>query len=174
MSNKFACDTSVIFNGQILSLIEEGELGEKPEIFISNVVIAEVEYRTNIHKEIGFFGLNVLKQLRQLHDEGVITLHVIGKRPSREEIKMAPGGELDALIRESALENSAVLITADRIQGDVGVFEGLDVLFAWERKILKDSGSVPPFPKPEGLLQNQGWKRFHKGDRLWRWLMPSK
>ncbi len=138
MPDKFVCDTSIIFNGQILNLIEKGELGDKPEIFISNIVIAEVEYRTNIHKEIGFFGLNVLKQLRQFHDEGVITLHVIGKRPSREEIKMAPGGELDALIRESALENSAVLITADRIQGDVGVFEGLDVLFAWEKKILKE------------------------------------
>jgi ATPase len=138
MPDKFACDTSVIFNGQILSLIKDGELGEKPEIFISNVVIAEVEYRTNIHKEIGFFGLNVLKQLRQLHDESVITLQIIGKRPSREEIKMAPGGELDALIREAALENNAVLITADRIQGNVGVFEGLDVLFAWEKKVLKE------------------------------------
>ncbi|MFX0037883.1 MAG: ATPase, T2SS/T4P/T4SS family [Promethearchaeota archaeon] len=138
MSDKFSCDTSVIFDGQILNLIENGELGENPEIFISNVVIAEVEYRTNIQKEIGFFGLNVLKQLRKLHDEAVITLHVIGKRPTRDEIKMAPGGELDALIRESALENGATLITSDRIQGDVGVFEGLDVLFTWDKKILRE------------------------------------
>ncbi|MFX1339814.1 MAG: hypothetical protein ACFFDK_14470, partial [Promethearchaeota archaeon] len=58
MPDKFACDTSVIFNGQIINLIEEGELGEKPEICISNIVLAEVEYRTNIQKEIGFFGLN--------------------------------------------------------------------------------------------------------------------
>ena len=139
MNGKFSCDTSVIFDGQILTLIEKGELGEKPEIFISNVVIAEVEYRTNIQKEIGFFGLNVLKQLRKLHDEGVIILHVIGKRPTRDEIKMAPGGELDALIRESALENGATLITSDRIQGDVGVFEGLDVLFTWDKKILREN-----------------------------------
>ncbi|MFX1378386.1 MAG: ATPase, T2SS/T4P/T4SS family [Promethearchaeota archaeon] len=138
MASKFTCDTSVIFDGQILNLIENGELGEKPEIFISNVVIAEVEYRTNIQKEIGFFGLNVLKQLRKFHDENVITLHVIGKRPTRDEIKMAPGGELDALIRESALENGATLITSDRIQGDVGVFEGLDVFFTWEKKILRE------------------------------------
>ncbi|MFX1305906.1 MAG: ATPase, T2SS/T4P/T4SS family [Promethearchaeota archaeon] len=138
MPDKFMCDTSVIFNGQILNLIEDGELGEKPEILISNVVIAEVEYRTNIQKEIGFFGLNVLKQLRKLHDKGEITLHIIGKRPTREEIKMAPGGELDALIRESALENGATLITSDRIQGDVGVFEGLDVFFTWAKKILRE------------------------------------
>jgi len=134
MPDKFVCDTSIIFNGQILTLIEDGELGEKPVIFIPNIVVAEVEYRTNIHKEIGFFGLRVLKELRNLHDKGEITLNIIGKRPSREEIKMAPGGELDALIRESAKENNAILITADRIQGDVGQFEGLEVLFAWERK----------------------------------------
>ncbi len=138
MPDKFACDTSVIFNGQILNLIEDGELGENPEIFISNIVIAEIEYRTNIQKEIGFFGLNVLKRIRQLHNEKTITLHVIGERPTREEIKMSPGGELDALIRKSALENNAVLITADRIQGDVGVFEGLEVLFAWEKKAPKE------------------------------------
>ncbi len=137
MPDKFACDTSVIFNGQILKLLEDKELGESPEIYISNIVIAEVEYRTNIQKEIGFFGLNVLKQLRQLHDEGEIKLLVVGKRPTLQEIKMSPGGELDALIRESALQNNAILITADRIQGDVGVFEGLEVLFAWEKKALK-------------------------------------
>jgi len=134
MPDKFVCDTSVIFNGQILTLIEDGELGEKPEIFISNIVVAEVEFRTNIHKDIGFFALRVLKELRNLHDKGEIILHIVGKRPSREEIKMAPGGELDALIREYAKENNATLITADRIQGDVGEFEGLEVLFAWEKK----------------------------------------
>ena len=61
MPDRFACDTSTIFNGQILTLIEDGELGENPEIFISNIVVAEVEYRTNIQKEFGFFGLRVLK-----------------------------------------------------------------------------------------------------------------
>ena len=127
MADRFACDTSVIFNGLIIDLIEDGELGDHPEIFISNIVVAEVEYRTNIQKEIGFYGLNVLKKLRQFHNEGKITLKVVGHRPTREEIKMAPGGELDALIRESAGENNAILVTADKIQGDVGVFEGIEV-----------------------------------------------
>ena len=137
MPDKFACDTSVIFNGQILNLIEDGELGTNPEIYISNVVLAEIEYRTNIQKEIGFYGLDVLKQLRELNDKGEIKLQIVGKRPSREEIKMAPGGELDALIRETALENNAVLITADKIQGTIGEFEGLEVVFAWEKKSPK-------------------------------------
>jgi len=137
MPDKFLCDTSIIFNGLIIDLIEHGELGENPEILISNIVVAEIEYRTNIHKEIGFFGLNVLKKLRQLHAENKIKLQIVGSRPTREEIKMAPGGELDALIRESALKNDAVLITADRIQGDVGIFEGLEVMSVKERRAPK-------------------------------------
>jgi ATPase len=139
MPNKYACDTSIIFNGSILNLIIDEELGVKPEIFVSNVVVAEVEYRTNIQKEIGFYGLNVLKELRRLHDEERITLHIVGKRPTREEIKMSPGGELDALIRKSALEHNASLITADRIQGDVGIFEGLDILYAKEKAVPKET-----------------------------------
>jgi ATPase len=142
MSDKFACDTSVIFNGLILDLIEDGELGEYPDIFISSVVVAEVEYRTNIQKEIGFLGLNVLKKLRRYHDENKIKLHIIGKRPTREEIKMAPGGELDALIRESARENEAVLITSDRIQGDVGIFEGIKVMSVKEKVAPTEVTSV--------------------------------
>ncbi|MHA1987524.1 MAG: PINc/VapC family ATPase [Promethearchaeota archaeon] len=137
MTDKFVCDTSVIFNGLILDLIENGELGENPEILIPNIVVAEIEYRTNIHKEIGFFGLNVLKTLRELNNAKKIDLQIAGKRPTREEIKMAPGGELDAMIREITLNNNASLITADRIQGDVGIFEGLDVFFVKERGIYK-------------------------------------
>jgi len=139
MSDKYACDTSVIFNGLILNLIEDGELGEKPEVYIPNVVVAEVEFRTNIQKEIGFYGLNVLKKLRKLHQEEKITLKIVGKRPTREEIKMSPGGELDALIRKSALEYSATLITADRIQGDVGIFEGIQIMYVKEKFFPKES-----------------------------------
>ena len=138
MPNKFACDTSVIFNGLILNLIIDEDLGVKPEIFVSNIVVAEVEFRTNIQKEIGFYGLNVLKELRRLHNEERITLHIVGKRPTREEIKMSPGGELDALIRKSALEHNATLITADRIQGDVGIFEGLEVMYVKEKALIEN------------------------------------
>ncbi|MFX1498194.1 MAG: ATPase, T2SS/T4P/T4SS family [Promethearchaeota archaeon] len=144
MPDKFVCDTSVIFNGLILDLIEDGELGANPEIFIPNIVLAEVEYRTNIQKEIGFLGLNVLKKLREYHNENKIKLHLVGKRPTRDEIKMAPGGELDALIRETAHHNNAILITSDKIQGDMGVFEGIEVMPVKEKLAPKkiDSTSI--------------------------------
>ncbi len=135
MADKFVCDTSVIFNGQIIKLIEDGDLGEKPNIIIPNVVIAEIEYRSNIKKEIGFFGIDILKTLRELHNKGEITLIITGKRPSREEIKLSPGGELDALIRREAKANNAHLITTDRIQGDIGKFEGLEVVYVKDKDV---------------------------------------
>ncbi|MBD3194844.1 MAG: ATPase [Candidatus Lokiarchaeota archaeon] len=137
VNDKFVCDTSVIFNGQILTLIEDGELGDTPEIYVPNVVIAEVEYRSNIQKEIGFFGINVMKTLRELDSDGEIHLKITGKRPSKDEIKLAPGGELDAKIREEAKNINAVLITADRIQGDIGIFEGLEVFYVKDKVTKK-------------------------------------
>ena len=134
MSDKFACDTSVIFNGRIIDLIEDGDLGDHPEIYISNIVVAEVVKPIAITGILIIFGLNVLKNLRQLHNEGKITLYLIGHRPTREEIKMAPGGELDSLIRSGARENDAILITGDRIQGDVGIFEGMEIMQIKEKR----------------------------------------
>ncbi|MHA1509328.1 MAG: PINc/VapC family ATPase [Promethearchaeota archaeon] len=93
----------------------------------------------NLQKEIGFYGINILKELRKLHQEEEITLKIVGKRPSREEIKMSPGGELDALIRKSALEHGATLITADRIQGDIGIFEGIQIMYVKEKFFPKES-----------------------------------
>ena len=142
MGDKFLCDTSVIFNGRILDLIGDGDLGNNPEILISNVVIAEIEYRTNIQKEIGFYGLEVLKKLRSLHNENKISLRLIGERPSRDEIKLAPGGELDALIRENAREHNAILITSDRIQGEVGIFEGIEVITVKDKKSTTEVGPI--------------------------------
>ncbi|TFF97675.1 MAG: ATPase, partial [Promethearchaeota archaeon] len=137
MNDKFCCDTSVIFSGQIIRLIEDGDLGIKPNIIIPNIVVAEIEYRSNIQKEIGFYGINILKELREFHEKGEINLIISGDRPTRDQIKLSPGGELDALIREEAIKNDAILITTDRIQGDVGIFEGLEVFYVRDRSPRK-------------------------------------
>jgi len=135
--SKFVCDTSVIFNGQILDLVEGGDLGEKPTVIVPNVVIAEIEYRSNIQKEIGRFGVDVLKTLREMNDEGIITLEITGQRPTRDEIKLSPGGELDALIRKEAEREGAHLITTDRLQGNIGRFEGLRVIYAKDTRTYR-------------------------------------
>jgi ATPase len=139
---QFIFDTSVILNGKIMELIDEEEFGTKPIILISKIVASEIEYQANIGKVIGKAGLDVLKTLREYHTQGKIKLKIVGKRPSLEQIQLNYGGELDALIRKDALENDATLITGDRVQYSMGIFEGLNAILIKD-KIEKKRAAIP-------------------------------
>ena len=122
-------DTSVIIDGRITSLIKEGEYNGAT-ITIPEAVIAELESQANNGREIGFSGLNELQELQRLAVEGTITLEYVGNRPSLEQVKLANGGEIDALIRGVALEyEDARFITSDVVQSEVARAKGLDVLY---------------------------------------------
>jgi len=135
---KFIVDTSVILNGKILELINEEELGIKPIILISRIVTAEIEFQANVGKVIGKYGLDVLKKLREYHNKGKIKLELVGKRPTMEQIKLNYGGELDAAIRQDT--HDATLITGDKVQYDMGIFEGLNVILIKEEVKKKKKG----------------------------------
>jgi len=139
---QFIVDTSVILNGKILELIDDKELGVKPIILISRIVDAEIEFQANVGKVIGKFGLDILKKLREYHNKGRIDLQLVGKRPTMEQIKLNYGGELDALIRNDAQENDATLITGDKVQYGMGIFEGLNVMLIKE-KIIRIKKGIP-------------------------------
>ncbi|MCS7106062.1 MAG: PINc/VapC family ATPase, partial [Candidatus Aenigmarchaeota archaeon] len=52
-----------------------------------------------------------------------------GERPSLEDIKLARSGRIDALIRDVAKTEKAILVTADYVQALVAEAEGLEVLY---------------------------------------------
>ncbi len=135
---KFIVDTSVILNGKILELIDKEELGIKPIILISRIVTAEIEFQANVGKVIGKYGLDVLKKLREYHNKDKIKLELVGKRPTMEQIKLNYGGELDAAIRQDT--HDATLITGDKVQYDMGIFEGLNVILIKEEVKKKKKG----------------------------------
>ncbi len=111
-------DTSVVIAGILSDEVKRGLI--KGNILIHNSVIAELEHQANSGQEIGLIGLNEVKTLRELSDEGLITLEFIGDRPNAEQIKYAKKGEIDALIRQEAFNNKAVLVTADLVQARSG------------------------------------------------------
>jgi len=122
-------DTSVVIDGRITSMIREGEYNGST-IIIPEAVVAELESQANQGREIGFSGLIELQRLSDLAHEGIIKLQYVGKRPSLEQVKMASGGEIDALIRSVALEyEGAQFITSDIVQAEVAKAKGLDVLY---------------------------------------------
>jgi ATPase len=119
-------DTSVIIDGRITARLKAGEF-KSARVIVPEALMSELEAQANRGKEMGFKGLEELKELSDMAKRGDITLEFTGKRPSLEQIKLASGGEIDAMIRGIAVENNALFITSDRVQSEVARAKGLNV-----------------------------------------------
>lgn len=127
---KLVPDTSVVIDGRITSMIQESGEYKGATIIVPEAVIAELEAQANQGREIGFSGLTELQELSKLAEEGIIELKYIGERPSLDQVKLASGGEIDALIRKVALEHEdALFITSDIVQSEVARAKGINVLY---------------------------------------------
>ena len=123
--SKIVCDTSIIIDGKISKMLEENEFEGLKEIIIPRAVLDELQAQASKGREPGFIGLDELKKIRALCEEKSINLRFSGERPSLEDIKLAKGGRLDAIIRDVAREENAVLLTADYVQALTGEAEGV-------------------------------------------------
>jgi len=121
-------DTSVIVDGRITKIVQKDEF-RGSEVIIPVAVVSELENQANRGRETGFNGLEELKNLQQLYNDGTIVLNYVGKRPTLEQISLAKGGEIDAMIRDTAQDNDATLITSDKVQKEVAEAQGLDVIY---------------------------------------------
>ncbi|ABS56438.1 PilT protein domain protein [Methanoregula boonei 6A8] len=121
-------DTSVLIDGRITSMIKAGEY-KGATIIVPEAVIAELEAQANNGREIGFSGLGELQSLCRMAEEKTIELKFSGIRPTLEQVKLASGGEIDAMIRSIAIENAARFITSDNVQAEVARAKGLDVIY---------------------------------------------
>ena len=125
---KIVPDTSAVIDGRITQMIKTGEY-KGATIIIPEAVVAELEAQANQGREIGFSGLTELQDLSRMAKEGTIQIMYVGERPSLDQVKLASGGEIDALIRKVAIEHGAQFITSDVVQAEVARAKGLDVLY---------------------------------------------
>jgi ATPase len=125
---KIVPDTSVVIDGRITKLVM-GKDYHGCEVIIPKAVISELENQANKGRETGFNGLGELKQLQKLCAEGKLKLSYVGRRPTSDEISLAKGGEIDAMIRDTAGEYEAILITSDRVQREVAEAQGLEAIY---------------------------------------------
>ncbi len=125
---KIVPDTSVIVDGRITKLVL-GKDYNGCDVIVPKAVISELENQANKGRETGFNGLGELKELQKLCREGKIKLSYVGRRPTPDEISLAKGGEIDAMIRDTAGDNEATLITSDRVQKEVAEAQGLDAIY---------------------------------------------
>ncbi len=126
--NKIVLDTSVIINGNIIRKIESGLLKDT-EIIIPAAVIDELQSQASQKRDQGFVGLEEVKKLQKLSKNFGLTIKFDGKRPTADDVRLSSRGRIDALIKDIAKENNAVLYTSDKVQALVSEAEGIEISF---------------------------------------------
>jgi ATPase len=130
----YVIDTSAIIEGIVSKMIESGEIKEA-RILVHKASLSELEFQANYGREIGFSGLDELKKLNDISSKNEkITVEFVGERPKEFQIKYAKSGEIDAMIREEALKNGAILITLDKVDAEAAKAQGIEVLFIEQKK----------------------------------------
>ncbi len=125
MAQPLVPDTSVVIDGRISAKIKAGELQGR-RIVVPEAVVAELEAQANHGRDTGLRGLEELRKLSELAKTGKIELEYVGIRPNLDQIKLAGGGEIDAMIRDVALDLGASFLTSDQVQFRVAEAMGLD------------------------------------------------
>ncbi|MEM4466242.1 MAG: PINc/VapC family ATPase [Nitrososphaerota archaeon] len=137
-SVKIVPDTSIIINGKFLRLLQE-ECFENCEIIIPVAVIDELQAQASKGRDVGFKGLEQLKKIREVAEQKGYVIKFVGERPSLEDIKLARSGRIDAIIRDAARSEKAILYTSDYVQALVAEAEGVPIRY------------VEPYEKPPKL-----------------------
>ncbi|PSH01961.1 MAG: ATPase, partial [Nanohaloarchaea archaeon SW_10_44_10] len=75
---KIVPDTSVIIDGKLSELAEKGEV--KEEVVIPEFVVDEIENQANKGLEIGFAGIEEIKQIRELGEEKGFEVSFTGRK----------------------------------------------------------------------------------------------
>ena len=128
MPDKIVPDTSIVINGKLSKLLEEGKL-TKCEIVIPLAVIDELQAQASRGRDVGFKGLEEIKKIRKLAEKQGISVRFSGERPGLEDIKLARSGRIDALIRDVAKSEGGILYTSDYVQALVAEAEGVPVKY---------------------------------------------
>lgn len=128
---RYVLDTSAIIKKIPSKLIMKGIRGT---FIVHNAVVAELEHLANLGEKEGFDGLEELGKLQGLKRRYNFYVSFQGRRPSPAQIRYAKFGEIDALVRELAYKNRAILITADYVQAKSALAYGIRVRFIPTKK----------------------------------------
>jgi ATPase len=124
---KIVPDTSAIIHGILLEELKK--MKKKVELIIPLAALDELQAQASKGREVGFIGLEQLKEIRKFCDKKKIKIKFEGERPTLEDIKLAHSGRIDAMIRDVAKKNNAYLYTCDYVQALVAEAEGVKVKY---------------------------------------------
>ena len=137
MSNKekYVLDTSIIIEGEILSLLDSHNIQQGSEIIIPVSVFDELQSQASADKEMGFVGLNAIKNLREDCKRRKISMRLAGERPQIDDIRLAKQGRIDAMIKDVAMKECAILVTGDYVQALAAEAQGIECIYEKTMKL---------------------------------------
>ena len=124
-------DTSVIIDGRFRRFLSEKKIDT---ILLDEAVIAEIEHQAGIGKTSGESGLEELKKIKELSRKKNIEIEYVGERPPLSRLK-----DIDDIIRSSAYDNNAVLVTGDMIQKTIAEIKSIPVEYIPGKRDIKMS-----------------------------------
>ncbi|MCL2549748.1 MAG: PINc/VapC family ATPase [Methanimicrococcus sp.] len=123
-------DTGAVIDGVLSRSIRGGRYQSHNGVLcviIPEAVLAELEHQADSRRETGVYGIDELLILRQMDANGEIRLTYEGSRPTVHQIRDAKLGEVDALIRQTAMDAGGLFVTSDKVQAVIGKAKGLSV-----------------------------------------------
>ncbi len=136
MSETLVPDTSVLIDGRITELVRSGDY-RGARVLVPLAALAELEAQANKGLETGIAGLDELATLQRMAEAGDIQVAFVGTRPTSEEIERAASGAIDALIRDTAVENKGLFVTSDRVSAHAAAAQG--IRHHYVRPIVKET-----------------------------------
>jgi ATPase len=118
-------------------MLDTGEISVGDEVVIPIAALDELQSQASTSKEHGIVGLIEIKRIREQCSLKNINLRFSGSRPDLDQIRLAKHGRIDSIIKDVALEENAVLITADYVQSLVAEAQGVKCMYVRPPKISK-------------------------------------
>ncbi len=116
-------DTSVVVDGRVSAHVEDGEFAGAT-VLVPETVVSELEGQANKGRETGWDGLSELQRLLDLQEDNRVTVEYVGERPDGP----GSGADMDAVIRELAVDRDATLVTSDEVQAETARSKGIEVV----------------------------------------------
>lgn len=118
-------------------MLDTGEISSGDEVVIPIAALDELQSQASTSKEHGMVGLVEIKRIREQCSSRNINLRFSGSRPGLDEIRLANHGRIDSIIKDVALEENAVLVTADYVQSLVAEAQGVRCMYVRPPKVSK-------------------------------------
>jgi ATPase len=118
-------------------MLDTGEISSGDEVVIPIAALDELQSQASTSKEHGMVGLVEIKRIREQCSSRNINLRFSGSRPGLDEIRLAKHGRIDSIIKDVALEENAILVTADYVQSLVAEAQGVRCMYVRPPKVSK-------------------------------------